>query len=227
MMYVFKKIISKIENIIYYKKLKKRNIYIEFNAVVDKKTVFEGNNFVASKSVVLECQVGRGTYIQYQSDLKKCKIGKWCSIAPEVKIVSGNHPTNIYVSTHPVFYLPKVHAGLKFVNSSCFEEYSYVDNDKRWFCEIGNDVWIGERALILNGIKIGNGAVIAAGAVVTKDVPPYAVVAGVPAKIIKYRFSDSQITELERLKWWDKDIKWLEEHSEMFNNVKNFFEEIK
>ncbi len=85
--------------------------------------------------------------------------------------------------------------------------------------KIGNDVWIGANVLILDGVTIGNGAIIAAGAVVTKDVPPYAVVGGVPAKIIKYRFNKEEIDFLEQLKWWEKDEKWLTEYGKYFNNV--------
>ena len=81
---------------------------------------------------------------------------------------------------------------------------------------IGNDVWIGNNVTILSGVDIGDGAVIAAVAVVTKDVPPFAIVGGVPAKILKYRFSDELIKELEQLKWWDKGIDWVEKHKDIF-----------
>lgn len=92
--------------------------------------------------------------------------------------------------------------------------------------KIGNDVWIGSNALInCSKIKsIGNGAVIGAGTIVLDDVPPYAVVVGVPGKIIKYRFTEEQIEILERVKWWDWDEKKLKEHAECFYNPDMFFE---
>ena len=80
-------------------------------------------------------------------------------------------------------------------------------------------MWIGARATILSGIKIGDGAIIAAGAVVTKDVEPYTIVGGVPAKPIKKRFTDEQIHALMKLKWWDKDEAWLRNHAAMFRNI--------
>ena len=81
---------------------------------------------------------------------------------------------------------------------------------------IGNDVWVGYGATILRGVNIGNGAIIGAGAVVTKDVPPYAVVAGVPAKIIRFRFDDNKIDSLQKSNWWDKpfDYEWMVKMSE-------------
>ena len=81
---------------------------------------------------------------------------------------------------------------------------------------IGNDVWIGSHALILGGVKIGDGAVIGAGAVVTKDVPPYAVVGGVPARIIKYRFSQEIIDKLLEIKWWNLPENILKENIKLF-----------
>ena len=84
-------------------------------------------------------------------------------------------------------------------------------------CSIGNDVWIAAGAHVLRGVKVSDGAVIAANAVVTKDVPPYAIVAGVPAKIVKYRFSDDQIKSLLDIKWWDFSEEQLSKARQFFN----------
>ncbi len=131
---------------------------------------------------------GWGTFITRPRDTT---IGSFVSIAGCVVIGLRQHPTS-FLSTHPFQYvkLPKWKNPLY--------EWNWAIPTK-----IGNDVWIGHNASIMSGVTIGDGAVIAANAVVTKDVPPYAIVGGVPAKIIRYRFDEQTITDLLELKWWD------------------------
>ncbi|MBN2828359.1 MAG: CatB-related O-acetyltransferase [Tissierellales bacterium] len=137
--------------------------------------------------------IGYGSYGGcFNSDniAKGTVFGNYCSIAQNVKIFRANHPLD-YFTLHPLFYNPI---------------FGYVRTDQlnRPVLTIGHDVWIGESTIILPSVKtIGNGAVIGAGSVVTKDVPPYSVVAGNPARIIKMRFSERQIKELEASRWWD------------------------
>jgi virginiamycin A acetyltransferase len=131
------------------------------------------------------------------------KIGRYCSFAEGVCIFNRNHPVN-FKSMHPFFF-----------NTA----FGYVQKEVVPFREliIGNDVWIGRNALILPSVKkIGNGAVIGAGAVVSKDVPSYAIVAGNPAKLIRYRFSESTIRKIEDSCWWEKDIEELKGNLEEF-----------
>jgi virginiamycin A acetyltransferase len=115
------------------------------------------------------------------------KIGKYCAFARNITIQSDNHDYNRLALQH------------RFYKRIFEQEPHKLSNT----IIIENDVWIGTKALILGGINIGNGAIIAAGSVVTKNIPPYAIVAGVPAKVIKYRFSEEKIAILENLKWWD------------------------
>ena len=89
---------------------------------------------------------------------------------------------------------------------------------------IGNDVWLGRNVIVTNGSNIGNGVIAAAGAVITKDIPDYAVVAGVPAKIIRYRFSEEQIQKLNEIKWWDWPLETIAKRQDDFVNIDVFLE---
>lgn len=134
---------------------------------------------------------------------KNTEIGRYCSFAKGVCVFNGNHPLQ-FKSTHPFFYSP---------------EFGYVKEEKisRGKLIVGNDVWVGRNAIIVPGVdRIGDGAVIGAGAVVTKDVPDFAVVAGNPAKIIKYRFPQETISRIKASEWWNKDIEELREELDEF-----------
>ena len=145
--------------------------------------------------------IGEYSYICHSTKISpNVKIGKFCSIADDVIIGVGSHPLNT-LSTHPFQYAR--HKVKLTGNILVDKENLLKPSPTGKKTVIGNDVWIGARAIILRDINVGDGAVIGANAVVTKDVPPYAVVAGVPAKIIKYRFPQETIDKLEELKWWD------------------------
>ena len=121
------------------------------------------------------------------------KIGRYCSFAENVYIYNTNHPLGAK-STHPFFYNPSL---------------GYVESEQisRRHIQIGNDVWVGQNAIILASVtEVGDGAVIGAGAVITKNVPDFGVVVGNPAKLVKYRFSEDAIRKLKQGRWWDKDI---------------------
>ena len=169
---------------------------------------FEGYNALANNVSIGNCKVGIGTYINNNSSLLYTKIGKFCSIADHVYICLGNHPIH-FISTYPAFYYDTTsQIGFTFHEGSPLYDriYKFPTPEKEYQVIIGNDVWIGSHVIILGGVKIGDGAVIAAGSVVTKDVEPYCVVGGVPATIIKYRFDRAIIEKLLKLKWWDKSI---------------------
>jgi virginiamycin A acetyltransferase len=131
-------------------------------------------------------------------------IGKYCQIGRDVAIITTNHPIN-YLST--------------YINSNLFNgELVSLKGTKK--VSIGNDVWIGHNVIIVGNVSIGNGAILAAGSIITKDVAPYTIVVGVPAKPIKKRFSDAIILEIEQLKWWDLSETELEKIKPLF--FKNF-----
>lgn len=145
-------------------------------------------------SRIINCHIGSYSYISYSCHLNNVTIGKCCSIAKGVNIGLGFHPLN-FISTSPIFYSLKTPLNFSFVNESRFTD------TKSTF--IGNDVWIGLNVVILDGVTIGNGAVIAANSVVNHDVEPYSIVGGVPAKEIRKRFSKDVIQLINSSKWWD------------------------
>lgn len=196
-------------------KFRKKNVGFKKGAQVSANAVFEGNNRIGCNSS-FSGSMGYASYIGDDCRIN-AKIGKYCCIASNVKTVKGAHPTKDWASVHPAFYSPLKQCGFTYTEVERFSEFKPP-------IEIGNDVWIGDSVLLLDGVHIGDGAIIAAGAVVNKDVPSYAIVGGVPAKIIRYRFSDDEISMLMKLKWWDKPEGWIKENAEKFSNVKNLFD---
>ena len=165
---------------------------------------------------VYDSSLGRYSYVARNSLIQHTQIGKFCSISEGCNIGMPMHPTNL-ISTSPVFlkgsnYLHKNFSSIEF--EDCPTTY------------IGNDVWIGANAMIKSGIQIGNGCIIAAGAVVTKNLPSYAIAGGIPAKIIRYRFTEEKIKEIEQLKWWDwSDKKLTDDSDKLFSYVSDYEKE--
>lgn len=140
-------------------------------------------------------------------------------------MIAGTHPTKKWVSTHPSFFSSKnIVTNLHFSDVDLFKEREYLPDGLS--IHIGNDVWIGADVKILEGVKIGDGAIIAAGAVVTKDVEPYSIVGGVPAKKIRDRFTTKQIEFLLKLKWWNKDLEWIKKHANLFRDIDLLMEKL-
>ncbi|OFA32758.1 hypothetical protein BAE46_03105 [Glaciecola punicea] len=182
-------------------------------------STFEGMNQIYSQSN-FSGELGFGSYIGENSRINAC-IGRYTSIGSEVKVIQGTHPyTYPFVSTSPVFYSLKKQNGYTFTDKQRFNEILVVDNQSRYGCKIGNDCWIGDRATIIGTVVIGDGSIVLAGAVVTKDVPAYAIVAGVPAKVIKYRYNEDTIAFLLNFKWWGKDPEWLKNNVDLMNDLK-------
>lgn len=196
-------------------KNKNKSLTIGYMSFLEKCKVGRYNK-IYDYSTLTNVDLGDFSYVSSWCTLNNTKIGKFCSISQYVMSGLGIHPSKTFVSTHPVFYSTQKRCAVSFVKEEKFNEYNPV--------EIGNDVLIGVRSIILDGIKIGDGAIIAAGAVVVSDVPPYAVVGGVPAKIIRYRYDDKTISRLMSLKWWDKDIDWIKNRLDLFCDTNEFLE---
>ncbi|HLN53259.1 MAG TPA: CatB-related O-acetyltransferase [Lentimicrobium sp.] len=189
--------------------------YLKIGHLSYLNNVTVGNyNTIYDNVILHQCNLGNFVYIQDNSLISNASIGNFCSIGPHVRIGPGMHPVH-YLSTHPAFYSTKLQCQLTFSTEDSFKESGYV--------RIGNDVWIGANALIMDDISIADGAVIAAGAVVTKDVDPYMIVGGVPAAPIKQRFNDDEISKLLEFKWWDKDLSWLRDNYKLFQDPPSFF----
>ena len=209
----------------FYLRLKFKTVILKEKTDIGIDSYFEGYNLI-EKRTVFSGKVGLGSYIGSDCIMGNTSIGRFCSIADRVCVLGTTHPVGDYVSTHPAFYSPIPRSRISFSQKQVFDEYLYNDISRKYYVEIGNDVWIGFGAIILGGISIGDGAVIAAGSVVTKDVPDYAIVGGVPARIIKYRFNSDEIQKLKEFRWWNKSKEWLRYHSESFVDIGSFMEMI-
>ncbi len=180
-----------------------RNVRFEKGVTVEYGTVLQAD------------LVGKFTFINKYCliDKNTKRIGRFCSIAYNVRIGLGGHP-DTWVSSHPFAYDTKY----GFVKQSIQIEESKKETI------IGNDVWIGANATILAGVRVGDGAIIGAHSLVTKDIEPYSIVYGTPAKHQRYRFSEKIISELLKIQWWNWDDKKIKENIGFFKNPSDFIE---
>ena len=116
----------------------------------------------------------------------------------------------------------KKQTGYTFAKKQMLEEYKFYDMEREIAFQIGNDCWIGNDVSFIGGVHVGDGAVVLSKALVTKDVPPYAIVGGIPAKVIGYRYDEDTIKFLQEIQWWNQDIEWLKEHWELFSDMESF-----
>lgn len=189
-----------------------REIYIcSFNRgvrVSRKSSVLESElhdyAHVGDYAFIYESVLGAYTSIGRNSVVRNAILGRFCSVSWGVTIGATPHRYDL-PSTHAFHYI---------------KSFGFVDKDTRISLptKVGNDVWVGANAVIMPGLIVGDGAVIGAGAVVTKDVPPYVIVAGVPARVIKFRFSDEEIAKLLELEWWHWDNRKLQENINLFRS---------
>ncbi len=177
-------------------------------AFVDKESRISKTASVYYKAKVYKSNIGDYTYIGPRTQLVRTSIGKFCSVSYDCSLGLGSHTVK-NISTSPIFTFKKNSTRYRWVDSSSYHEMKGV--------LIGNDVWIGTKVIIMDGVNIGNGAVIGAGSIVTKDVPDYSIVAGVPARIINYRFDKPIIERLLRLCWWEFPPELLKKNIDLFS----------
>jgi phosphonate metabolism protein (transferase hexapeptide repeat family) len=171
---------------------------------------------IGANSSIVETSFGDYSYTAGDNQIIYSEIGKFSNIASHVRINPGNHPME-RVTLHHMTYRRKL--------------YGFGEDDHDFFqwrrdhkCTIGHDTWLGHNVIVMPGISIGHGAVVGSGAVVTRDVPPYMIAVGVPARVIKPRFPEDIVAALLRIAWWDWDHATLGARLNEMNHVESFIE---
>jgi virginiamycin A acetyltransferase len=162
--------------------------------------------FIAKNSIINNTIINDGTRINGKIIIKgqgKCIINKYCAIGDNVRIITSNHSTSVM----NLQYALQIKLGLK----------AKIDDKKD--VTIGHNAWIGDSVIILPGVIIGNGAVVGAGSLITKSVPAYAIVGGVPARTLKFRFDSEKIRQIEKLQWWDWSFEQMQDQIQYFIEI--------
>ena len=201
---------------------------------VSDEQIIELSIMASQHSSIWNTHIGKYSYGPLCRDHALIKsIGNFCSFALGADVVP-NHEMN-YITTHPMLYAGQNYTNIKLEYSTFKNSPGYFDGvsphdtvTKRKRSIIGNDVWLGRNVIITNGANIGNGVIAGAGAVITKDVPDYAVVAGVPARIIRYRYTPEQIEALNKIQWWNwSDDEIRERYDDFYLPIEEFIQKYK
>lgn len=208
----------------YHKRKNGKLVRFWYSTHLSPRCVFEGMNIVSQKSSFYGV-MGYGTYICENTNLN-ADIGRFTSIGPNVKVINATHPIKApFVTSCPLFFsvdFIKNPDHQTFAKKQLFDEFRYYDKERQIDVKIGNDCWIGEGVTFVGGTEVHDGAVVLAGAYVVKDIPPYSIVGGTPAKIIGYRYSEDEINFLLSVKWWDKDPNWIKENWKLMTSLEDF-----
>lgn len=203
-------------------------VKFRFSSKISHRCKFEGMNAVG-KNAFFFGSLGYGSYIGDNS-IVSANVGRFTSIGTGCTYINASHTyKSPFVSTSPLFssLIGQTPSGKTFTTKQIFDEYRFYDKEKELVNKIGNDVWIGLYVTLIGGVEIGDGAVILTHAVVTKDVPPYAIVGGIPARIIGYRYDEETIKFLMNTKWWNNDEKWFKKNHNLLcdiQSLKNYYQ---
>jgi virginiamycin A acetyltransferase len=180
---------------LFYARLRSRGAVVEAHCAIARGSLVSGRT-----------SFGYGTNVSGPSIFKgseEISVGRYCAIGEGVRMISSNHRTDLANMQY------RLQRRLGFEESEA----------SRGPIRIGNNVWIGDAAIVLDGISVGDGAVVAAGAVVTRDVPPFAIVAGSPARVIRMRFDEQQVARLSELAWWHWPEEEMRKHRNLFTEA--------
>lgn len=207
-------------------KFKRKRFCIFLRRVDISYSNLEGCNKIGSETKFISSSLGKYSYIGHNCFFIQTVIGRYCSIAKNVRIITGTHPINDFISSSPIFYSKTYPFSIFKGKKEKFSEIKYVSENIQ--CKIGNDVWIGEDVKIMGGVTIGDGAIIGTGSIVTKNVSPYSIVVGIPAKTIRYRFDKDIIDSLLQEQWWNLEINELSKYLKLDSKEKinNYFRNI-
>ncbi|WP_333489731.1 CatB-related O-acetyltransferase [Alkalihalobacillus sp. CinArs1] len=221
MKFLKKSIPYSVKNWLKLKKFKQLHsaVYIGPGVQIDPNTTRMGKHCgINDYSRVSHSTIGDYTYASRNNNIMNSTIGSYCSFGPGCQMGLGSHPAH-FVSTSPIFY-----SSFGQLNNETWVDKEYYDHFEG--VTIRDNVWLGANVIVLDGVTIGEGAIAAAGSIVTKDVPPYAIVGGVPAKVLKYRFDEETIERLVSLNLFSKGEEWLKKHltgavtpADLFNDV--------
>ena len=198
----------------------RKKLVFTSKAQIARNSVFEGANIIYGNTS-FEGYLGYGSYMASNCSIK-AKIGRFTSIASHCSTAIGKHPLQLpFVSMSPMFYSMRTSGfGCTFADRQLYDEYKFAEAP--YPVVIGSDCWIGQGSQIVEGVRIGDGAVVLAGAVVTKDVPPYAIVGGVPAQIKSYRYDDETIKFLVKVQWWNNSEEWFRQNWKLLTDMEAF-----
>lgn len=212
---MFKKI-KDLLYIVYIKHRWHKKLKCSWRARIKKTSVFEGANRVYGNTL-FDGYMGYGSYIGSNGQFTG-KIGRFTSIAGRCNVIVGKHPFKMpFATTCPMFFSLLKQNGHTFTNRQLYNEFKYADS--RYTVSVGSDCWIGYDVKLIQGVRVADGAMVLAGAIVTKDVPPYAIVGGVPAKIIGYRYDEETVEFLIKTKWWDNTEAWFLKNWKLMTNM--------
>ena len=206
---------------LYHKRRNRRLVRFPYSARMSHRCEFEGMNGIGSHSDFYG-RIGRCSYIGSNCHIS-ADIGRFSSLGNGLSQIVETHAyKEPFVSTSPMFTSMKKQTGCTFAKKQMLGEYKFYDMEREIAFQIGNDCWVGNDVCFIGGVHVRDGAVVLSRAVVTKDVPPYAIVGGIPARVVGYRYDEETVKFLLSVKWWDKPVEWLREHSDLFCDMERF-----